>query len=104
MPDGVDHAAVAHVIEMNIEIGFQAFLVAAGLIEVGVGLGLIRKTARHHVDVKIDAKIFRIAALEPQRGALRLDDSISWQAPSCGSRRCLPASHRQCCRRRRRRR
>ena len=71
--DGIDQAAVPHVVEMNVEIGFQAFLIAARLVEVSIGLGFVRKTARHHVDVKIDAEIFRIAALEPQRRALRLD-------------------------------
>ena len=62
-PDGVDNAAVSHIIEMDVEIGLQALLVAAGLIEVGVGLGFIRESSRHHVDMEIHAKIFGVTSL-----------------------------------------
>ena len=64
---------------MNVEVGLQAFLVAAGLVEVGVGLGFIREAARHHIDMKIDAEIFGIASFEPQRGSLRLDGVFTGQ-------------------------
>ena len=59
---------------MNIEIGFEARFVAAGLIEVSVGLGVVREAARHHIDVKIDAEIHGIASFDPKRRPFRLDD------------------------------
>src|SRR5207253_2511171 len=56
-PDGVDDAAVADVVKMNVEIRLKALLVAAGLIEVGISPGLIREAARNHVDMEIHAEI-----------------------------------------------
>ena len=58
---------------MHIEISFQARLVSRGLIEVSIGLRVIRKTAGYHIDVKIDAQILRIASFQPQRRSLWLD-------------------------------
>jgi tartrate dehydratase alpha subunit/fumarate hydratase class I-like protein len=47
--DAQARRGIAHVIEMNVG-RVQAFSCPAGLVEVGVGLGLIYEAFRYHVD------------------------------------------------------